>query len=345
MAERTNSRRNTESEIPLSTVEVVQMDGLVVMQLIKHCHEMDAGNFGIAQGALLGLVENTKLEITHSFPFTSPSEEAVESDEDYQLAVMKRLRMVNVDHFHVGWYQSANFGNFLSPQVLESSLAYQTSVEDSICLIFDTGKTGRGFLSMKAYRMTPPAVKLWREGEFHAEALKNSKVTHDTLFQEVPIVVKNSHLVNELLLELSEEIPASVDSTGVGSAFMDLGCANVLEEQLKHLMLTVDELNQEAIKYNKYQNIALKQCQEKARWAAKRQQDNNARTARGEDPLPDEDINKVFKPIPPPSKLNSLILSGQALSTSQNVSQFCSQALAKWFVTDALQKARMNREN
>ena len=46
---------------------------------------------------------------------------------------------------------------------------------------------------------------------------------------------------------------------------MDLGCANVLEEQLKHLMLTVDELNQEAIKYNKYQNIALKQCQEKAR--------------------------------------------------------------------------------
>ena len=62
---------------------------------------------------------------------------------------------------------------------------------------------------MKAYRMTAAAVKLWREGEFHAEALKNSKVTHDTLFQEVPIVVKNSHLVNELLLELSEEIPAS----------------------------------------------------------------------------------------------------------------------------------------
>ena len=58
----------------------------VVMQLIKHCHEMDAGNFGIAQGALLGLVENTKLEITHSFPFTSPSEEAVESDEDYQVS-------------------------------------------------------------------------------------------------------------------------------------------------------------------------------------------------------------------------------------------------------------------
>lgn len=349
MAERTNSsRRNTESETPQSMIETVQIDGLVVMQLIKHCHEMEAGNFGIAQGALLGLPADTRLEITHSFPFTSAAaaaradgaEAAAESDEDYQLAMMRRLRMVNVDHFHVGWYQSANFGNFLSPQVLESSYAYQTSVEDSVVLIFDTGKTGRGFLSMKAYRLTPSALKLFREADFSAESIKNIKVSHDTLFQEVPIVVKNSHLVNELLLELSEETADHTDH--FGASFLDLGCANVLEEQLKYLMETVDELNQEAIKFNKYQNIALKQCQEKARWAQKRQLENNARTARGEEPLADEDINKVFKPIPPPSKLNSLILSGQALSTSQNVSQFCSQALAKWFVTDALQKARMN---
>merc|ERR1712168_1231851 len=333
--QRSNSRRNTESETPQSQIEVVQIDGLVVMQLIKHCHEMEVGNMGIAQGALLGLPADTRLEITHSFPFISPSEEVAESDEDYQLAMMRRLRMVNVDHFHVGWYQSANFGNFLSPQVLESSYAYQTSVEDSICLIFDTGKTGKGFLSMKAYRLTPQAIKLFRAGEFHAEAIKNIKVSHDSLFQEVPIVVKNSHLVNELLLELSEQIPVEC-----GSQFLDLGCANVLEDQLKYLMETVDELNQDAIKFNKYQNMALKQCQEKARWVQKRQLENTQRTARGEEELPEEDINKIFKPIPPQSKLNSLILSGQALSTSQNVSQFCSQGLAKWFVTEGLQKAR-----
>merc|ERR1712038_1496286 len=215
---------------------------------------------------------------------------------------MRRLRMVNVDHLHVGWYQSANFGNFLSPQLLESHFAYQTSIEESVCLIFDTGKTSKGLLSMKAYRLTPMAIKLYKEGEFHAEAIKNIKVSHDTLFQEVPIVVKNSHLVNALLLELSEQIPVECGSTS-----LDLGCANVLEDQLKYLMETVDELNQEAIKFNKYQNMALKQCQEKARWAQKRQIENTAR---------------------------------QALSTSQHVSQFCSQGLAKWFVAEGLQKAR-----
>ena len=57
-------------------------------------------------------------------------------DEDFQLTMMRRLRQVNVDHQHVGWYQSSQFGNFLSPQLLESQFSYQTSIDESICLIF-----------------------------------------------------------------------------------------------------------------------------------------------------------------------------------------------------------------
>jgi len=329
------SRRNTET-VPESVIEVVQIDGLVVMKLIKHCHEVNLGNLGIAQGALLGLVADTRLEITHSFPFPSQGEETVD-DDDFQLAMMRRLRMVNVDHLHVGWYQSANFGNFLSPQLLESHFAYQTSIEESVCLIFDTAKTTKGFLSLKAFRLTPMAIKLYKEGEFHAEAIRNLKVSHDNLFQEVPIVIKNSHLVNELLLELSEQIPVEV-----GTQFLDLGSANVLEDQLKFLMETVDELNQESIKFNKYQNMAVKQCQDKTRYLQKRQVENTARSARGEEVLPEEDLNKIFKPLPPPSRLNALVLAGQTLSSAENVSQFCTQSLAKWFVTEALQKAKVD---
>ncbi|QQP56597.1 Eukaryotic translation initiation factor 3 subunit H [Caligus rogercresseyi] len=181
------------------------------MKLIKHCHEVESGNQGsIAQGALLGLVENFRLEITHSFPFPMASEDGGD-DEDFQLAIMRKLRLVNVDHLHVGWYQSSSFGNFLSPQLLESHFAYQTSVEESVCLIFDTAKTSKGFLSLKAYRLTPQAVALYKAGDFSPEGIRNMKVSHDGIFSEVPIHVKNSHLVNELLLELSEQIPWSPD--------------------------------------------------------------------------------------------------------------------------------------
>merc|ERR1712228_485311 len=154
---RGNSRKNTENE---SSIEVVQIDGLVIMKLIKHCHELEASTSGsgIAQGALLGLVTDTRLEITHCFPFPSGTDETID-DEDFQLTMMRRLRQVNVDHQHVGWYQSSQFGNFLSHSFLSHNFSYQTSIEESVCLIFDTAKTGQGFLNLKAYRMTRDAVK------------------------------------------------------------------------------------------------------------------------------------------------------------------------------------------
>jgi translation initiation factor 3 subunit H len=50
--------------------------------------------------------------------------------------MMRRLRRVNVDHFHVGWYQSADVGNFLSLPLLESQYHYQTSIEESVVVIY-----------------------------------------------------------------------------------------------------------------------------------------------------------------------------------------------------------------
>ena len=139
-----NSRKNTETDAP-SSIEVVQIDGLVIMKLIKHCHELEASTSGsgIAQGALLGLVADTRLEITHCFPFPSGTDETVD-DEDFQLTMMRRLRQVNVDHQHVGWYQSSQFGNFLSSQLLESQFSYQTSIEESVCSCSTPPRPARG---------------------------------------------------------------------------------------------------------------------------------------------------------------------------------------------------------
>jgi len=335
----TNSRKNTEADSP---IEVVQIDGLVVMKLIKHCHELEASSSGsmIAQGALLGLVADTRLEITHCFPFPSGSEETVD-EEEFQLTMMRRLRQVNVDHQHVGWYQSSQFGNFLSPQLLESQFSYQTSIEESVCLIFDTAKTSKGFLSVKAFRMTKEAIKMFKDGEFTPETIKDLKIGYENMFTQVPIVIKNSHLMNALLLEISEQLPLEVG----GTQYLDLGTAHTLEGQLRAMMDCVDELNQESIKFNKHQNMQLKQIQEKQRYIQKRQLENQARAARGEDPLPDEDVSKMFKAGPPPSRLNPLILSGTISHTADEVSEFCSQSLAKLFLTEPLQTAKQDVGN
>jgi hypothetical protein len=79
------------------------------MKLIKHCHEVDLANLGIAQGALLGLVTDTRLEITHCFPFPSVSDETF-SDEDFQV-IMKRIFafMILYSSFNSGTMYEVSF--------------------------------------------------------------------------------------------------------------------------------------------------------------------------------------------------------------------------------------------
>jgi len=310
---------------------------LAVMKMVKHCHEESLSNMDVAQGALLGLVVDKRLEITNCFPFPKNSDETMD-EEEYQLAMMRRLRRVNVDHFHVGWYQSSDVGNFLSLPVLESQYHYQTSIEESVVVIYDTQKSARGFLTLKAYRLTPQAIAMYKEGDFTPDALRQLKISYESLFVEVPIVIRNSALTNIMMSELSELVPEED-----GTHFLDLGTASVLENHLRCLMERVDELNQEATKFNKYQQMVNRQEQEKHRMLAKQAQENEMRKNRSEEPLPEEDVTKAFRPIPVPPRLNSMIVSGQINTYSQHISQFCSQSLAKLYITQALQKAKENR--
>lgn len=207
----------------------------------------------LAQGALLGLVVDKRLEITNCFPFPKSADENMD-EEEYQLTMMRRLRRVNVDHFHVGWYQSADVGNFLSLPLLESQFHYQTSIEESVVVIYDTQKSARGFLALKAYRLTPQAIAMYKEGDFTPEALRTLKVGYENLFVEIPVVIKNSPLTNIMMSELSEMMP-----TYEGNNFLDLGTASVLENNLRCMIDKVDELYQESMKFNKYQQTVAKQ--------------------------------------------------------------------------------------
>ena len=54
----------------------------------------------------------------------------------YQMEMMRNLRHVNVDHLHVGWYQSTYYGMYLNKALLDSQFNYQHSIEESIVLIY-----------------------------------------------------------------------------------------------------------------------------------------------------------------------------------------------------------------
>jgi len=290
------------------------------------------GTTDVAQGVLLGLVVDNQLEVTNCFPFPRHTEEEDFDEMEYQMEMMRHLRQVNIDHLHVGWYQSTYYGGFLNKALLDSQFSYQSSIEESVVLIYDPLKTARGFLSIKAYRLSATAMQMYKDGDFSSESIKTNKLSFESMFDEIPVIVKNSHLCNALLCELTEMIPDHQ-----GNQYLDLGAASGIVKSLRSLMDSVDELSQEANKVLNHQRQVLKQTQAKSQFLQKRGAENAARVARGEPALPEDDMNKLFKTIPAPSRLDSLLVSGQIASYCNQVSQFATQSVGKLFVAEALQ--------
>ncbi|KAG8570220.1 hypothetical protein GDO81_011157 [Engystomops pustulosus] len=112
---------------------------------------------------------------------------------------------------------------------------------------------------------------------------------------------------------------------------------NHLEKSLQLLMDRVDEMSQDIVKYNTFLRNASKQTQQKHQYVQRRQQENIQRQSRGEPPLPEEDVSKLFKPPLPPPRMDSLLIAGQIDKYIQNVKECTSQNLGKLFMAEALQ--------
>lgn len=82
------------------------------------------------------------------------------------MEMMRNLRHVNVDHLHVGWYQSTVYGSFLNKALLDSQFTYQSQIDESVVLIYDPTKTVKNQLSLKAYRLSQEMMQLRKEEDF-----------------------------------------------------------------------------------------------------------------------------------------------------------------------------------
>ncbi|MGH0135018.1 UNVERIFIED_CONTAM: hypothetical protein FKN15_028392 [Acipenser sinensis] len=316
------------------------------------------------------------------FPIRAAEPEKLVCDVQYQMEMMRSLRHVNIDHLHVGWYQSTYYGSFVSRALLDSQFSYQHAIEESVVLVYDPIKTAQGSLSLKAYRLTPKLMEICKEKDFTPEGLKKASIGFENMFEEVPIVIKNSHLINVLMWEMEqksavsdkqellnlssrlkkasigfenmfEEVPIVIKNSHLINVLMwemeqksavsdkqellNLSSSNHLEKSLQLLMDRVDDMSQDIVKYNTFSRNVSKQQQQKHQYVQRRQQENTQRQTRGEPPLPEEDISKMFKPPQPPSRMDTLLIAGQINTYCQHIKEFTSQNLGKMFMAEALQ--------
>jgi len=313
-------------------IDAVQIEGLVALKIVKHCHEEGPGE--ISQGVLLGLLIDKKLEITNCFPHPRVDDDGF-NEVQYQIEMMRKLRDVNVDHFHVGWYQSTFLGSFLNRNFVESQFHYQRSIEESIVLVYDPLQTNYGMLSFKAYRLTKKLMDLYASGEkvFTPEGVSKAGINFSNLFEEVPVTIKTSNLANTLISQIEEKSPFNGKTE-----FLSLATGSYLEKNVHLLIEGADELCQDAQKLHNYQRNVVRQQQQIDAYKQKRAAENELRKSRGEAPLPEEDIHKVFRPLAPPARLDYLLTSAQIGTYCDQLNQFSSQSFGKLFMAEKVQK-------
>lgn len=330
--------------IAKSKIDYVQVDALVLLKILKQCQETGGGAES-TQGILTGMVQvqegangPKRIEVTNCFGLPNINNiKGANTDFDEVCTNLitdnlKNFRHLNIDHLIVGWYQSSLFGSFINKNFIEDHFMYQSEIEDSIVLIYDPFKTQHGSLFLKAYRLTPAMMELQKKKDFSPESIKELKLTHENFLEELPVIIKNSHLVNSLLCEIQDMTPSSKKYN-----FLDLATSNVLEKNIRSLIENVDELTGETTKFLNYHKQLQKQNHAKQLYLQKREAENSARRARGEAPLPEEDINKIYKPIPPLSRLETLLISSQCKNYTQQINEFASQSFSTMFIAEAVQ--------
>ena len=173
-------------------LKAVQLEALVVMKVIKHCSSRFPTT---ATGSLVGMDVNGILEVTNSFPFpvvdlppeaqfeqqhfnSAAAAPRAKSNASYQTEMIRMLREVNVDANNIGWYTSANLGNFINSNFIDNQYYYQKDLnERTIALVHDVSRSSQGALSLRAFRLSPHFMSAFKENKFTTE-----KYAHQALF-------------------------------------------------------------------------------------------------------------------------------------------------------------------
>lgn len=216
------------------------------MKIIKHSSQTFPTT---ATGSIVGMDVGGILEITNSFPFpvvevppeshfdnTTPNPAAAapraKANVAYQNEMIRMLREVNIDANNVGWYTSANMGNFVNMNVIENQYFYQKELnERTVALVHDVSRSSQGALSLRAFRLSPQFMTAFKENKFTAEQyafpcsshlflqdkmltiydfyrLQKSNLTYQQIFTELPVTIHNSHLLTSFLHQLPSPPPS-----------------------------------------------------------------------------------------------------------------------------------------
>ncbi|KAK3361207.1 hypothetical protein B0T24DRAFT_117824 [Lasiosphaeria ovina] len=347
-----------QRDVPIKSALI---EALVVMKIVKHCSSQFPTT---ATGSIVGMDSNGVLEITNAFPFPTIDVSTTDSHQNdasslaaaaprakanivYQNEMIKHLKEVNVDANNVGWYTSATMGNFINLSFVENQYHYQRENDKTVALVHDVSRSSQGALSLRAFKLSTEFMAAYKEAKFTTESLQKSKLTFKDIVVEVPIVVHNSHLLTSFLHQIpappdSAEIPlpASLDDIRRDPAkipahpsfdTLDLSIDPFLEKTCDLLLDSIEAHYTDLNNHQYYQRQLTREQFKITQWQTKRKAENAARVAAKQQPLPEDEWQRLFKLPQEPSRLEGMLNARQVEQYSKQVDGFTASITAKMF--------------
>lgn len=329
-------------EMDAEDITAVEIDGLVMMKIVKHCKDSHAANGSNAWGTLLGMEMDGVLEVSNVFGLPGArvergdeEERSTKSSMQYMAEMLRMLRQVSADVNPVGLYHGSFLGPFLNTSIVDGLNTLSMLMEreghhgrgKAVLLVHDYAQLAEGNAALRAYRLAPTFLDAYRQGKFTSQSLAEHKLTFANVLLEIPVHVRNTALMDAFISTLATEnapaprlIPRSSKDRlaapldmHVQPSYLDLHLA--LEPVLVSTVdSTLDAAESYAAEAGNVGYQARQIAREKARaeaFVARRQQENATRQAAGLAPLPLDEVNKLFKIPAEPNRLESLLLLNQ----------------------------------
>ncbi|KEF56057.1 eukaryotic translation initiation factor 3 subunit H [Exophiala aquamarina CBS 119918] len=272
------------------------------------------------------------------------------SSTAYQADMIRHLREVNIDANNVGWYTSANLGNFINMNFIENQYHYQKDLnEKTVALVHDVSRSSQGVLSLRAFRLTPQFMAAYKENKFTTDNLQKSGFKYTDILVELPVTIHNSLLVNTFLHQIPSLLasgtlkpPTSVaeiennpvfKSDGLAPTFdtLSINIDPFLSQTADNLLDSIETHHVEANNFSYYSRALAREQAKIQQWQTKRKAENAARALSKQPPLPEDEWQRLFKLPTEPNRLESMLNSRQVEQYARQVDGFVSGTTGKMF--------------
>ena len=172
----------------------------------------------------------------------------------------------------------------------------------------------------------------------------NHRLTFSSILEEVPLKIRTNALLKAFLGSLAESHTAAgatvgSSAAGLGSlepsfSVLDLGTAGVTRN-LEQIVEAVDNYRTEEGNLSYLSRQIARERAKAENHVMKRKEENQTRVAQGLAPLPEDDVSRLFKIPPEPSRLESLLLLGQIDAYSKSLAVTASTGLVKMYAVNA----------